>query len=234
MKNNDTIARNTFQERIRKGLLGPGSDIYVDIDEANEEIISDYPLQRYYTGVLFPEKRRVNSLTEEADNEVKNETDNEEYEKTDFEKENPTDENEDMVTSKAKEMNEDDELKISQSTFFPTNIGLTFCIDKTVKEIEVKFSFGLYSQIAKDIKIKTPKEVYEEFVNHPTFPFKEIIDYQKGYLILKRKLKGKSRQPRTEEFALLDEFKKSNEFKGHSIKYKFRFFEKLIGRTWKR
>ena len=30
--NHDTIARDIFQERIKKGLLGPGSDIFVDID----------------------------------------------------------------------------------------------------------------------------------------------------------------------------------------------------------
>ena len=75
MKNNDTIARNIFQERIRKGLLGPGSDIFVAINEANEEIISDYPLQRYYTGVLFPERKLPESLSEKDDDELNNETD---------------------------------------------------------------------------------------------------------------------------------------------------------------
>ena len=53
-------------------------------------------------------------------------------------------------------------------------------------------------------------------------------------MILKRKLKGKSKAPRTEEFAQFDEFKKSEEFKESPLPYIFQYFEKLLGRTWKR
>ena len=48
---NDYKARQIFQERLKKGLLGPGSDVFVRETEIDEEIISDYPLQRYYTGI---------------------------------------------------------------------------------------------------------------------------------------------------------------------------------------
>ncbi|NIM17044.1 MAG: hypothetical protein GTO45_22115, partial [Candidatus Aminicenantes bacterium] len=51
---NEQKVRNIFHLRIKRGLLGPGSDNWGVPDE--EEIISDYPLQRYYTGILFPEK----------------------------------------------------------------------------------------------------------------------------------------------------------------------------------
>ena len=50
--------RDTFQERLLKGLIGSGSDSFGLPDE--EEILSDYPLQRYFSAVifhLFPIKR---------------------------------------------------------------------------------------------------------------------------------------------------------------------------------
>ena len=231
----DSIARDIFQERIKKGLLGPGSDIFVSEKDISNEIIADYPLQRYYTGVLFPEREKVKTLDEKADAELNNETDSEGNGVIESENENP--ENNPIENSnynKKKEPNEDDEVKISQNTFFPSNIGLTFCINNNVKELDVEFCFGLYSQIQTDIKIKISSDDFDEFINHPSFPFKNIISYDDGYMILERKLKGKSRQPRTEEFVRFDEFKKSDEFKDSSLKYRFHYFEKLLGRTWER
>jgi len=233
--NHDSLARDIFQARIKKGLLGPGSDIFVSEKDISDEIIADYPLQRYYTGVLFPERERVKTLDEKADSELNSET--ESNENIVFETENEKSEDhstENNNINKNKEPNEDDELKISQNTFFPSNIGLTFCVDNNVKEFDVEFSFGLYSQIKSNIKIEISKEDFDEFINHSTFPFKNIITYEDGYMILERKLKGKSRQPRTEEFAIYDSFKKSDEFKDSPLKYRFHYFEKLLGRTWKR
>ncbi|MHA1380895.1 MAG: helicase-related protein [Candidatus Helarchaeota archaeon] len=232
---NDYLARDIFQARIKKGLLGPGSDIFVYDDNVNDEIISDYPLQRYYTGILFPEKEKIKTFSDLSDSEIENETienDEENNAENNFneEKDNFTDD--ELSVNKNKD--EDDELKITQNTFFPSNIGLTFCLDKNVKELNVEFSFGLYSQIEKDIKIQVSKDIFDEFINHSTFPFKELIRYENGYMILSRKLKGKSRTPRSEEFKILDNFKKSDAFKDSSLKYKFHYFEKLIGRTWKR
>jgi hypothetical protein len=231
--NHDSIARYIFQDRIKKGLLGPGSDVFVGENDKNEEIIADYPLQRYYTGVLFPEQIKAGSPSDEANNEVGQETESDEDDSPNEADKKPESENEDS-NPKKKEANEDDELKTTQNTFFPTNLGLTFCLDNQVKEIDIEFNFGLYSQIKSDIKIILSKRDFDEFINHPTFPFKEIISYEDGYMILKRKLKGKSRAPRTEEFAQFDDFKKSKEFKESPLPYIFQYFEKLLGRTWKR
>jgi len=239
-KQHDTIARNIFQERIKKGLLGPGSDVFVDNnikDDRDNEIISDYPLQRYYTGILYPEKERINLFSELAEKEIESETSEEINNSSMSPKNNMKDQKLEYEHKNdiAKEPEDDNELKISHNSFFPTNIGLTFCVDNSVKELDVEFSFGLYNLITKDIRIKASKEIFDEFITHPSFPFKEIISYEKGYLILKRKLKGKSKQPRSEEFAMLDDFKKSNGFKNSSLKNIFHYFEKLIGpRTWKR
>jgi hypothetical protein len=239
-KSKDDLAREIFQERIKKGLLGPGSDVFVDEAEIETEIISNYPLQRYFTGILFPEKQRVATFDDLADGEIRSETDEENLEKELIPEETANDENEEVVNDvpesneSGKVSDSDDELKISHSTFFPTNMGLTFCVADDVSEIEVEFSFGIYESVEKDIRIKCPEEIYWEFQKHPDFPFKETLKYENGYILLKRKLKGQSRSPRTGDFAQLDAFKKANSFRDSSLKWKFDYFEKLIGRTWRR
>ena len=229
---NDYKARQIFQERIRKGLLGPGSDIFVKEDEINEEIISNYPLQRYYTGILYPEKKLIKSFSELSEAEIEKEITDEDIENTQIDlKYNDED---DHSPINLKDAYSDDEIKISQNNFFPTNIGLTFCVPDNVKEIDVEFNFGLYSEIEKEIKIRISEKDFNVFIENPSFPFKEIISYQNGYMILKRKLKGESRSPRTGEYATYDNFKKSDDFKDSPIKYRIHYFDKLIGRTWKR
>ena len=46
--------RLIFRDTIQKNLIGPGSDIL--ISDAENEIISDYPLSRYFSGIVFPER----------------------------------------------------------------------------------------------------------------------------------------------------------------------------------
>ena len=217
----DAIARNIFQERIRMGLLGPGSDIFVDNNienHRNNEIISDYPLQRYYTGVLFPERQRENSFDEQADNEIKSVTDNEKddeiFNRNDkIEDIEPKDEND---TNKKKKSNKDDEIKISQNTFFPTNIGLTFCVDENVQEIEIDFSFSIYYQLEEkqgkhinECRIKFSENRYNETIkNNDNFPeiLKDKFDYADGYLFLKKKIIGNKggRNKRSDDYLVFD------------------------------
>ena len=62
----DEQIRQVFQNRIQKGLHGPGSDTWGLPD--SEEVLSDYPLIRYFTGIVFPDKsicsrkRRIHQL----------------------------------------------------------------------------------------------------------------------------------------------------------------------------
>ncbi|MBA4719473.1 MAG: hypothetical protein HRO68_10420 [Nitrosopumilus sp.] len=43
-----------FTDTIKEQLLGPGSDVFFGKKET--EIIADFPLKRYYTGILYPDK----------------------------------------------------------------------------------------------------------------------------------------------------------------------------------
>ena len=68
--------REMLITRITKELIGPGSDIFECGDKVNysDEIIEGKPLQRYFSGILYPKqytKNGNNNISEEDDiNEV--------------------------------------------------------------------------------------------------------------------------------------------------------------------
>lgn len=47
--------RLIFRDTIQDNLIGPGSDAF--LSDREQEIISSYPLSRYYSGILFPERK---------------------------------------------------------------------------------------------------------------------------------------------------------------------------------
>lgn len=236
MSNKDQIARDKFQERIQKGMLGPGSDTWGLPDE--EEIISDYPLQRYFTGVLFPEKSLVLSQSDLDSTEVENETpEGDESDELQYETESL---NEDAEVINKPDIKEIEEYKISQNNFFPTNIGLTVCISNSVNELDVEFSFGLYYEPKqKEIKIKIDENGHRSFFDERIpyqLPFKEILKYEDGFMFLERPLKGErgGKKQRSGEFKQFDEFKKKENLKGSLTDDYITYLEKLISRVWKR
>lgn len=233
-------ACNIFKERIKKGLLGPGSDIFGVALE--EELISDYPLQRYFTGILFPEKAVVRSQNKADEGEVEAETIEEEVESIEEIKADEkgyrgkTDSLEGLsVLSADTEEKDNEETQLeykSANQYFPTNMGLTFCLAAEAEKIELEFSFGLYSSPKQaDIKIKIAHEDYLALVNNPDFPFKDITLFEDGFMFLKRALKGDKggKAERSGEYKQFDEFK--NKAKNEA---NLKYLEKLIGRIWKR
>jgi len=60
--------RLIFRDTIEKNLIGPGSDVFISDNE--NEIISDYPLSRYYSGILFPERDMEVSIGEKETNDA--------------------------------------------------------------------------------------------------------------------------------------------------------------------
>ena len=228
------MARDLFHHRIQKGMVGPGSENW-GLD-SEEEIISDYPLVRYFTGVLFPEKENPQSESEVDELLGKSETEEPNALTTDNEAEElPTPEN---IKKLKEDSDSETENKANQNHFNPNNIGLTFCLDKSLKNIEVIFSGGFYYEPKqKEVKIKIPQAGYEAFIDTKLgFPFKNILAYEDGYLSLTRELKGfkGGRKPRSEDYLWLDDFKKSDSYKDSSAKYYIPYFDRLIGRAWKR
>lgn len=245
----DKKARKIFQDRIQRGMIGPGSDMWGLPDE--EEIISDYPLPRYFSGVLFPNKSETPETLAEADDATLQSesliTDEEEDEGM------IAGENDDSEQSAGKKEKQEDitinrqAFNLDTNSFFPTNIGITVALDKSVKEIEVEFSFALYTQAKiEDRKIKISKAGYDSFfeqgIPYP-LSFKDALKYEDGYMFLDRELKGEQKNPERAkgEYGQFDEFKnkknltRQTEEGGYFSAYYFvGKLEKLLGRAWKR
>ena len=210
--------RNIIIERVKKELLGPGSDIFVCNEDFANEIIEGKPLQRYFTGILFPKQLQTNG-SDNGQEEMKEE---DEDDLTELKLEFPDEEKKDTEI-----FEDDDEAdktdtqpKYSTNTFFPSHFGITFAVDKSCQNFKSTIRFGNYKKADfSEIKIPYNGEgvhYLEEFgLSHfVTFdPEKKIISQSKK---LQRKKGGKEtpeyvhfqaclkslRQNRDKDFAL--------------------------------
>jgi len=216
------MLRDIFQARLEKGLLGTGSDSWGIED--NEEVISDTPLSRYYTGILFPEM--VVSFDDEP-NTMNNNLDEEEQENNDNER-----------GEKAEAINRTDDVADKEedlkaiNRFYPNTMGLTFCVPESIKTIEVEFSFGLYHQATrKELKIKVDNDFYETLLNDNDFPLKRLLHCENGFLSLLKDLdgnKGGRSKERSGDYKAFDEYKKQHK------EINLEPIEKLLTSAWKR
>src|SRR5690625_2092223 len=72
--------RNIVIQRVKKEIIGPGSDIFLAQDDFNDEIIEGKPLHRYFSAILFPKQLRP-SPDENGANDM---IDEDEEDPTDF------------------------------------------------------------------------------------------------------------------------------------------------------
>jgi hypothetical protein len=238
----DEKARDIIQGRILKGMIGPGSDTWGVEDK--EEIISDYPLQRYFSGIVFPDKTICKTIDEKenADAESDASIESKETNEEGIEKQKEVETKLSGIANP-----NDDELKISQNNFFPTNIGLSVALQKDTKTIDVTFSFGLYYQPKQsEIKIKINQAGYDSFFEEGIpipLAWRDILKYEEGFMFLERDLKGEQSKPEREngEYGQFDKFKHFSNLKRHteeggyfSAYYYINYLEKLVSRVWKR
>lgn len=144
--------RNIVIDRVRREIIGPGSDIFQCKDDFSDEIIEGKPLQRYFSGILFPKQLQPDA------------SDNGELEMKDEDAEDTTDFSSDYAEpeNKEKEIFKEDEdenektdtqPKYTSNTFFPSHFGITFSVDKTCENFKALISFGNYIK-AKPEEIK--------------------------------------------------------------------------------
>jgi helicase-like protein len=246
-----TKHRDTFYEEVRNGLIGPGSDAFGV--NAIEELISDYPLNRYYSGILFPERTYAEGQTYPTSSDEKESNEslantNEEDEPTTPEEPTPIDGDNDEGEEKTEQNKTDKsqttdipEFQLGQNTFFPSHLGFTFCV-KEKKYIKVNFSFGLYDQLSlpsSEIKVSISEEGYQSFFDDTIeiqLSFKDALVFHNGFMSLSRKLNGSAggKIPRSGEFKDFDEFKKYKNLEGKTAYRNVHLLEKLLGRVWQR
>lgn len=220
--------RLIFRDTIQKNLIGPGSDVFVS-DSVNE-IISDYPLSRYYSGILFPERDVEASVGEKETNDANAELEDDKLEdelhpieKSEIEFEEDNDKS--KIIEPEKEYSE-------ANQYFPTNFGLTFCVPKDAKILTITFSYAKYTQIeATSATIEISEDDFKKYSEHSFNSVAKYFKYENGLMSLNKEEfdKGglsvrnyKSRFKETEQQAELLE----------SVAYKKG--ELLLGRLWKR
>ncbi len=146
--------RDILIERIRKEIIGPGSDIFQSNEDLSNEIIEGKPLQRYYSGILFPKQLQPNG------------SDNGQEEMKEEDEDDLTDLTSDISDAETKEIevfeDEEDEIdktgtqpKYTSNTFFPSHFGITFAIHKTCEKFKAIINFGNYKK-ANFSEIKIP------------------------------------------------------------------------------
>ena len=67
MGNQYIDVRKEYVERVKRELLGPGSEVC--IPDAEHELISSSPSIRYSIGILFPQKQRFTKDNDDATDE---------------------------------------------------------------------------------------------------------------------------------------------------------------------
>lgn len=147
--------RDIVIERVRREIIGAGSDVFQCKEDFSDEIIEGKPLQRYFSGILFPKQLQPNA-GDNGEDQMKVE---------DNSNDDEDDDNSDgAITSESKNNNEDNgedgdgtdtQPKYTSNTFFPSHFGITFAVENTCKKFKAIVRFGNYTK-AKPEEIKIP------------------------------------------------------------------------------
>ena len=226
-----------FTKTITEQLLGPGSDVFYGDNE--HEIIGEFPLRRYYTGVLFPNK--ITNNQEEKDTNIAEDS-GENLAIFETQDDNETEQGDEQEPKKDIKDDEKEDSGL-YNHFHPSDMGISFCVDKQVETLAVNFSFATYKQAKQtEVKVNMAVNAYHTLIDDKySFPFKDILQYEKideqnGHLSLARKLEGdKKGKARTKEYQIFDDWQKSIDTEHREIlRPLYEKFNKIIGRLWQR
>jgi len=144
--------RETVIARVKKELIGPGSDIFhcQDATHYTDEVIEGKPLMRYFSGILFPKQKLNNGgadVTEDDDEAEETNPDNVSNEDKVL-----GDNTSESEQSDSTSIEEKGEVQYTANTFFPSQYGISFAASAECKELIVNLSFGCYKK-AKEQEI---------------------------------------------------------------------------------
>jgi len=235
-----------FEKTIKEQLLGPGSDVLIYKDPA-AEVISDTPLRRYFTGILFPVK--ITETQGELDNN-QFESSDKNNEIDDYSENNNGDltdqtliENDEASTNEFKNTDEEERSNLLSNHFYPSDMGITFCLDSQIDQINVDFSFATYSIADQEsVYVESTKSLYDALMDQKSeFPFKSILNFEasddhKGVLSVSKGLKGAKRTgSKTEDYAKLHDWrtiKRAEDNSGQIMTACYKFEEIVTQRHW--
>lgn len=170
--------RDIVIERVRKEIIGPGSDVFLCNEDFSNEIIEGKPLQRYFSGILFPKQLQPNA------------SDNGEQEMKDEDADNITDFSSDIIEKENKDKevfeedsdetdNTDTQPKYTSNTFFPSHFGITFAVEKSCEKFRAVILFGNYTKAKpEEIKIHYEGEGIHLLTEHG---LNNVVSYDKKF-----------------------------------------------------
>lgn len=220
--------RLIFRDTIKNNLIGPGSDVFVS-DKENE-IISDYPLSRYYSGIIFPERDVETSIGEKETIDANAEIEDDNLD-TDLELEGEIENEFEEDFDKNKTIEPEKEYS-EANQYFPTNFGLTFCVPKDAKTLTVSFNYAKYKQLeATEASIEIKEEDYKWFSEHSYNSISKYFNYENGFMFLNKEEFNKGGLSVRNYKSKFKEYEQQTELI-NSVAYKKG--ELLLGRLWKR
>ena len=143
--------RKKIAAAIRAELLGPGSEI--SYPDAEHELISEYPSDRYSVGILYPQNVKFgdNDAVKEGDAE---EPDEDTVEDTAVEENADIEQNLHGQYTMFKDDAFDDDVNMAQQNK-PSSMGLTFFVDGDKERLKIQVGYAKYV-IADDKEIVVP------------------------------------------------------------------------------
>ena len=197
-------------QRVKKEIIGPGSDIFDCTDKLHftDEIIDSKPLTRYYSAILFPKQDSKNGeeikppdVTDNGDNNDNN------PELLDDLLAESTIENKKDSDNEENNADKSSQPQFNSNTFFPSQFGISFCVQKECDFLDITISFGNYKK-AKYHEILLP---YNDIDLHllSEFDFENLVLFDKERQCLKLK-KEIGKNERIDFAELMNTFKKSH------------------------
>ena len=147
--------RDIVINRVRKELIGPGSDIFLCNSDYTDEIIEGKPLQRYFSAILFPKQIQSNPEDNGSGETTEEESVVDNVGLVENETQNDINQNADEPIEEDEIDHTDTQPKYVSKSFFPSHYGITFSTEKSCKTFKSQINFGNYSK-AKYTDIKLP------------------------------------------------------------------------------
>jgi len=187
--------REVFTAYIKKNLIGPANDTFADAGE--NEVISDLPLRRYFSGIVFPNLHGSDATgfmpyTDDGQPDDEDETaiDDQEGWSTD-----PDSIDNQVSTDPA------DSDDFTRKELYPYSFGLSFCLSNAATCLKTHLRFGRYRQVDPTLevhpgyRVKISQEDYDQikhFNPGNSQYLSDLLGYdpESGTAYLKRKVFG--------------------------------------------
>ena len=166
MSNEFIGVRQEYVDRIKKELLGPGSEVC--IPDAEHELISSAPNVRYSIGILFPQKQCILRDNDDAtDDDVLIDEDSDSEEGDQSEDRIPQTETVPDNESEPEESSLDEQIGLAMQNM-PSSMGYSFLAKGNCDKLVFKLTFATYSNSSmEDCAYPVPVKLPENYVLPP-------------------------------------------------------------------